>query len=431
VERNLNHFFKNIRLINPEEKINSIVNLWVKDGNIKHCSPEDATIDSDTEVIEAIDLVAAPGFFDMHVHLREPGFEQKETIKTGCEAAANGGFTEICCMPNTEPAIDNASVIEFIKNKSKGFLTNVHVAAAITQGRQGKQLAPIKELTEYGAVFFTDDGSCVTDSTTMKLAFDYTSIDNLLISQHCEDHSLTKNFAMNESKVSFKLGLKGYPTVAEEIILNRDIMLAEYCGNHRYHASHISTKGSVDLLRNAKERGLNVSCEVTPHHFSLTEDSLITYDTNLKMNPPLRSKEDVVALIEGIKDGTIDCIASDHAPHTLNEKEVEFERAPNGIIGLETSLAIALTYLYNEGHIGLELLIELMSINPRKILNLPKVNVKVGEKANLTIFNPIEEWIFEKSNIKSKSKNSPYIGYKFKGKPKFAINNNMIFKSVL
>ncbi len=427
----MNHFFKKIRLINPEDKVDSIVNLWVKDGLIKHCSIDEADIDNETELIEGSELVAAPGFVDMHVHLREPGFEQKETIETGCEAAANGGFTEICCMPNTEPAIDNASVIEFIKSKAKNRLTTVHIAAAITQAREGKQLAPIKELNEYGAIYFTDDGDCIKDSTTMKLALDYTSIDKILLAQHCEDHSLTHNFAMNESRVSFQLGLKGYPTVAEEIILSRDIMLAEYCGNHRYHACHLSTKGSIDIMRIAKKRGQKLSCEVAPHHFSLTEEKLIAYDTNYKMNPPLRSKEDLEAIIEGIKDGTVDCIASDHAPHTLHEKDVEFEKAPNGIIGLESSVGIALTYLYNAGHVGLERIIELMSTKPRQILNLPKIRIDKDEKANLTIFHPSEDWVLEKSSIRSKSKNTPFIGSKLKGKPKYAINNNLIYKSIL
>ncbi|MGA2297833.1 MAG: dihydroorotase, partial [FCB group bacterium] len=283
----------------------------------------------------------------------------------------------------------------------------------------------------YGVVMFSDDGICVLDSSVMKLAFEYAATKDLLIAQHCEDTQLSANFSMNEGMVSTKLGLKGYPSIAEDIMVSRDLMLAEYCGNRRYHSHHISSKGSVRLIREAKQRGMRVSCEVTPHHLSLTEEEIKRYNTNYKMNPPLRTKKDIEALIEGLKDGTIDCIATDHAPHTLYEKDVEYERAPNGVIGLETAIGIILTNLYHTGHLSLEEIIAKLSVNPRKILGLPEIILKEGNLANLTIFAPDEEWIVEKEHFKSKSRNTPYQAAQLKGKPKYAINNNKLFETEL
>lgn len=427
----MNHFFKNIRVIEPAAGIDAKVNLWVKDGIIMHCSAEEANIDSSTQIINADNLVAAPGLFDMHVHLREPGEEYKESIKTGTDAAANGGFTGVVCMPNTSPCIDDVTVVEYIKEKSKGLLTDVKIAAAITQKREGKLISPMLELNDAGVVYFTDDGSAVEASEMMRRAFDYSSTHDLMIAQHCEDHSLTKGFAMNETVLSYKLGLKGYPNVAEEIIVDRDIRLSKLSGNRRYHVSHISTKGALELVKSAKDSGLRVSCEVTPHHFTLTDELMVTYNTDLKMNPPLRANDDRDAIIEALKNGTIDCIATDHAPHALHEKEVEFEKAPCGIIGLETSLGLTLTNLYHAGHLSLVEIIKLMSVNPRRLLNIPEVKIEKGINANLTIFAPDEEWIVNKSNFKGLSKNTPFDGYKLKGKPKFAINNNLIHESYL
>lgn len=427
----MNLFFKNIRVIEPITGKDEKTNLWIKDGKIMHCSPDDVAVEMSAEVIEAYDLVAAPGFLDLHTHLREPGQEYKETIKTGTDAAANGGFTGVVCMPNTEPAIDDITVVEYIKNKSKGLLTDVLISASISQKREGKLISPMLELDEAGVVMFTDDGHCVDSTEMLKRAFDYAATKDLLISEHCEDHSLTKNFAMDECHLSMKLGLKGYPSIAEEIIVSRDLMVAEYCGNRRLHLQHLSTAKSVELVRNAKKRGMRVSCEVAPHHFTLTRDLMESYDTNLKMDPPLRSKDDLNAILEGIKDGTIDCIATDHAPHALHEKDVEFEKAPNGITGLETALGLSLTHLYHNGIVGLKELIELLSVNPRKILNLPQVKIEVNETANLTIFAPNEEWIVNKDNFMSISKNMPYNGMKLKGKPRFAVNNGKVWTSKL
>jgi dihydroorotase len=427
----VNHYFKKIRLISPSQKLDKVVNLWVKDGVIKHCSDKEAKIDSKTTIIPSEKFVGAPGFFDMHVHLREPGFEYKEDIHSGTEAAANGGFTGVCCMPNTEPAIDHPTVIEFIKNKVKGALTDVYPSAAITVKREGNYLTPMLELDDYGVVMFTDDGTTLSNSNIMKRAFEYAATRDLLLSQHCEEYTLTEGFSMNEGMISTKLGLKGYPSVAEEIILSRDIMLAQYCGNRRYHASHISTAGSVRIIKDAKSRGLRVTCEVTPHHFSLTEKEIEGYDTNFKMNPPLRTEKDIEALKQGLADGTIDCIVTDHAPHTLYEKEVEFEKAPNGIIGLETALGVSMTYLVHKKVFSLSQLIEKMSVNPRKILKLPELIIKEGTEANLTIFAPNQDWIVDIDLFKSKSRNTPYSDMKLKGKPKFVINNGQIKESIL
>ena len=422
----MNILFKHIHAVNPYDNLNDRVCIWIKDGIIKYCDKNEPKVDSDTQVIESNDLVCSPGLLDMHVHLRDPGYEYKEDIKSGTDAAKNGGFTAVVCMPNTDPAIDSPEVIEYIKNKAKGLLTDVYQSAAITQGRKGKQLSPMFELADFGAICFTDDGACVMDSNVMRRAFEYAGTKDLLISQHCEDTALTENFTANEGTISSKLGLKGYPSVAEEIILNRDIILSEYLGNNRYHASHISTKGSVGIIREAKKRNLRVSCEVTPHHFCLSEESLESYDTRTKMNPPLRTNEDINEIINGLKDGTIDCIASDHAPHALHEKHVEFDRAPHGIIGLETTVGLTFTYLYHTGHLDIEQIIEKLAVNPRKILKLPEISFKVSSIANMTIINPNAKWVVNKSLFQSKSKNTPFNNFMMTGKPVYTINNKQI-----
>ncbi|MCX6154191.1 MAG: dihydroorotase [Candidatus Kapabacteria bacterium] len=427
----MNILFNNILAINPIQNLNERINLHIIDGVINNCSSDSVITHQDTQIIDASDFVAAPGFFDMHVHFREPGYEYKEDIHTGCLAAANGGFTGVLVMPNTMPAIDNAPVIGYIQGKAKDNLVDVHVSGALSQNRDGKAMSPMLELADCGALMFTDDGSCVSNSELMRRIFRYASSKDLLISQHCEDHGITHGFAMNESPVSDILGLKGYPALAEELILYRDIILAADAGNRRYHASHLSTKGTIEIIRDAKRKGLRVTCEVTPHHFSLNDNLLTSYDTNLKMNPPLRRQVDIDAIIEAIIDGTVDCIASDHAPHSIHEKEVEFDNAPYGIIGLETEIGVTSSILLSNKSISLNRFIELLSINPRKLLGLPDIFIKNDNIANLTIFSPNEEWVVDKRKFKSKSTNSPYIGKTLKGKPKFAINNKKIFESTL
>lgn len=424
----MNIYFKNIRVISPEQDLDDVFNLWLKDGLINKLSKQNIDVDSETEIVNAENLVCSPGFYDMHVHFREPGYEYKEDIDTGSESAANGGFTGVCVMPNTNPTIDDITVVNFIKQRAKDLLVDVDISASITQKRGGELLSPMLELNDFGVLYFTDDGTSVMDSEVMKRAFDYAATKDLLLAQHCEDHTLTCDFAMNEGVLSGKLGLKGYPTVAEEIIIARDLRLSEYCGNRRYHIQHISTKGAVYLVKDAKKNGLRVSCEVTPHHFTNTDDDLITYNPNLKMNPPLRSKQDLEAVIAGIQDGTIDCIVTDHAPHATHEKEVEYEKAPYGIIGLETAFGLSMTNLVSNNIISLKKLINMMSVTPRKIMQLPNILIEENELANLTIFDPNEKWIVNSHKFKSKARNTPYNGIELSGKPKYAINNKMIYK---
>ncbi len=427
----MNYLFKKIRIINPFQNLDEIADLWIKDGVIVKIAKEISTTDNDIEIIDSQTLVASPGFFDMHVHFRDPGFEYKEDLRTGAESAANGGFTGVLIMPNTKPPIHDKTVVEYIKSNTQNSIVDIYISGTITQNQEGKLISNMLEMNEHGVKLFTDDGKCVMNSDVMRRAFDYATPKDLLISQHCEDIFLTEGFDMNESEISVKLGLKGYPSIAEEVILYRDILLSEYCGNRRYHAQHLSTQNSVDLIRYAKRKGLRVTCEVTPHHFSLTEDTLTSYNTNFKMNPPLRKANDLQAIKEGLKDGTIDVIATDHAPHSNLEKEVEFDKAPNGIIGLETAFGLSVTHLVEENWLTINQLIEKMSVNPRKILHLPPISFQENLQANITIFDPKEEWIVNKTNFKSKSQNTPFDNLKLKGKVKFIFNNNKVYKSSL
>jgi dihydroorotase len=422
-------FLHNIRVINPAESKDEYASVLIEQGTItRYHVGTDAKIPTDEKcvIINGAGLVCAPGFYDMHVHLREPGQEYKETIQTGTNCAANGGFTGVCCMPNTAPAIDHPAIVEYIMHRAKDTLTEVHVTSAITKERKGKELAPLLEMHKSGVVMFSDDGSCITDSAVMRRAFEYLEPIDALLSQHCEDHSMTEGFVMNEGAVSALLGVKGYPAVAEEIMIARDIMLASYLGNRRYHVSHLSTRGGIALVRFAKERGQRISCEVTPHHFTLTDEALKGYDAHYKMNPPLRTQDDIIAIIEGIKDGTVEVIATDHAPHARHEKQVELGIAANGILGLETSIGLSLTHLVHAGHISLAQLIALMSVNPRAILGLPVIRIAEGQTANMTILAPDVEWQYDASQTQSKSANTPYDGWKMKGKPMYAINRGMM-----
>ncbi len=427
----MNILFKNIRIIEPIQNIDIRTNLHIIDGIIHSLSETMPEENANITIIDGKDLVVAPGFVDMHVHFRDPGFTSKETIATGIASAANGGFTEVVCMPNTSPAIDSVPIINYINEKAKNSPVEVRIAASITKERAGSHLAPLLALNQAGAIYFTDDGACVSSAEVMKRAFDFSAPDDLLLAQHCEEHSLTTDFSVNESELSMRLGLKGYPRIAEEIIIQRDIKLAEYAGNRRYHIQHISTAGAVDLVRNAKKSGLRVSAEVAPHHIYFTDEKIANYDANFKMNPPLRKQEDIDAIIAGIKDNTIDCIASDHAPHSLYDCDVEFENAPNGIIGLETTIGVIFTKLYHQEKISLNKIIELLSTNPRKIMKLEQIKIAEGKPANLTIFAPDEEWTVNQNKFKSKAINSPFIGEKFIGKPKYIVNNNQFINSEL
>ncbi|MFO7447559.1 MAG: dihydroorotase [Ignavibacteriaceae bacterium] len=416
---------KNLKLIHPEIKKTETADILLEDGIISKIGKLTAPDIKDAKEYDFKNCYAAPGFFDMHVHLREPGREDEETVVTGCNCAASGGFTGVACMPNTEPAIDSAEVVMLIKKEAANHLVDVYPIGAATIGRKGELLSPMAELHESGVVGFSDDGVAIKTASIVKRALEYSNMYKLPIIEHCEDESLAGG-AMNEGLNSTMLGLPPVPSVAEDLIVIRDILLAEYTGG-RIHIAHISTKNAVDMVRQAKKKGINVTSEVTPHHFTLNDDAVKTYDTNVKMNPPLRTQADVDAMIEGLKDGTIDCIASDHAPHSPEEKEAEFELAPNGILGLETQVGLTFTELYHKKHLTLEQVVEKLSINPRKILNIPVPQFKEGERANFTIFNPDLEWKYDLPKTQSKSKNSPFNGREFKGKALAVVNNKKMF----
>ena len=425
------YLFKNIRIISPNEDIDDIRDLMIDEsGHISYPDPTSIT-DSQITIIDATGCIAAPGFVDMHVHLREPGQEYKETIQTGTAAAANGGFTDVVCMPNTQPAIDSRMTLEYIKTKAQGNIVNVHVCAATTMDRKGALLTPMIDLLEAGAVMFSDDGSCVESPEMMKRAFDYLAPFDGLLTQHCEEHSLTKDFVMHEGEVSAEMGVKGYPSIAEELIVSRDIQLARYCGNRRYHVSHMSTRGSVRLVREAKAQGQRVTCEVTPHHFMLTHEAVKVHGTQAKMNPPLREQNDVDAILEGLADGTIDAIATDHAPHAEHEKHCELALAANGILGLETCIGLTITHLVEKGIITLKRMVELLSTGPRSILKLQQPSVKAGSFACLTIIDLQSTWTPLPETSQSKSQNSPFFGIELKGKPVFVFNNGQVYESKL
>lgn len=416
---------KSMRIIDPQLKIDRVTDILIENGMIKVIDDINENDFPDTNIYDFSNCICAPGFFDMHVHLREPGREDEETVITGSNSAAAGGFTGVACMPNTTPAIDSAEVINLIKEKSSKHLVDVFPIGAVSKGRNGEILAPISEMFSNGAVGFSDDGTAVKSAALLKNALEYTSMYNAPIIEHCEEESLADG-AMNEGLVSTTLGLPSLPTVSEDLIVMRGILLAEYTGG-RIHIAHISSKRSVELVREAKKKGINVTAEVTPHHFTLTDETLRTFDTNFKMSPPLRCREDVEAMIEGLKDGTIDCIASDHAPHSIEEKEMEFIYAPNGIIGLETQLGISLSELYHKKHLTLEELINKFAVNPRRILNLDIPKLEVGSAANLTIFDANKIWTVDKSKFKSKSKNTPFDKRLLTGKSVAVINNEQIY----
>jgi dihydroorotase len=417
---------KDVAVNNPAQNLKEDnIDILIENGVITEIGKLN---EKDFGEIKKFDLegkLVVPGFFDMHVHLREPGREDKETVISGCNCAANGGFTGLACMPNTEPAIDSAEVVFFIKKQASHHLVEVYPVAAATLGRKGEVLSPMAELFEAGAVGFTDDGTAIKTASILKRAMEYSKMYDLPIIEHCEDDSLAGG-AMNESINSTILGLPPIPSLAEDLIVMRDILVAEYTGA-KIHIAHISTKKSVDMVREAKAKGIRVTAEVTPHHFTLTDDAVKTYDTNLKMNPPLRTKKDVDAIIEGLKDGTLDCIASDHAPHTIEEKEVEFEYAPNGIIGLETQIGLALTELYHKKILTIEQIIEKLSVNPRKILNIPVPQIKKGEPANLTIMDLNIVWTVDKLKSFSKSINTPFDKKLLTGKSVGVINKQQMF----
>ncbi|MCL2889470.1 MAG: dihydroorotase [Eggerthellaceae bacterium] len=406
---------KNARLVDPACGLDEIGDILVRDGII-------AAIGKDLELEkgQTRDLsgkVLLPGLLDMHVHLREPGFEQKEDIASGSRAAAHGGFTALCVMPNTKPVIDNAAQVRFVASRAAEVAKcRVHIAGAASQGLMGETLSEMGDMVAHGAVAFTDDGRGVQKAGMMRLIMDYASMFDRAILSHCQDESLVGAGQVNEGVVSTRLGMLGWPALGEELQIARDIALCRLSGCP-LHIQHISTARGLDLVRAAKAEGLPVSCEVTPHHLFLTEDALTDdYNTSLKVNPPLRSAHDAAALIEGLKDGTIDAIATDHAPHAAWEKDCEFEIAAFGTCGLETAVALVLTKLVHTGEIGYGRMVELMSIRPREILRLPKLGLEVGCVADFSIIDPEIPWTVAAQDFCSKAVNSAFIGHALKGR---------------
>ena len=408
--------FKNAKVIDPFQEGSYDTDILVDKGKILKLSKNI----SEKEAKEQIDLKGlylAPGFVDLHVHFREPGYENSETIETGCRAALAGGFTKVCCMPNTDPAIDTRETVRFIYEKAENEIVDVYPIAAVTKGRKGEELTEMVELAEAGAVAFSDDGTPIKNAQLMRFALEYSKITGKPVINHAEDSQLKADGIMNEGVVSTQLGISGNPGIAEQIMIARDLRLVEFV-NARIHIPHVSTAGSVELIRQAKAKGLIVTAEATPHHFSLTDEYMRSFDANGKVAPPLRTEDDRLAIIAGIKDGTIDAIATDHAPHIYDTKETSLDLASYGMIGLETAFALAMTNLVHKEAITLMELIKLLTIKPATLMQLPLPIFEKSAEANFTIFNPDEWWVFSRKNIYSKSYNSPFIGNEFTGRVK-------------
>ncbi|MCH8539217.1 MAG: dihydroorotase [Opitutales bacterium] len=402
------------RIIDPANNRDEIGDLYAQGGLLVEGLRDDEK--KHARVINAKGLVVAPGLVDPHVHFREPGQTHKETIKTGSQAAAAGGFTTVVCMPNTSPPADNAGTIQFIQDAiRRDAVVNVYPTGTITVGMQGEKLAPIGSLKNTGVVAITDDGLCVQNNQIMRRAVEYAAMFDLPVMDHCQDYALTEGAVMNEGVWSLRLGLRGWPAAAEDIIVSRDVTLSTHTGAH-IHLQHISSGYAVDIIRRAKSRGVRITAEASPHHISLTDACLAGYDTNFKMNPPLRTEEDRLILIEGLRDGTLDCIATDHAPHTDYEKDCEFDYAPNGIIGLETSLAVSLQTLIPSQGFSLSEVIALLTHKPAALVNLPKGTLSPGRDADVVLFDPEESWTVDPKKLHGKSINCPWNHCNLKGR---------------
>lgn len=417
---------KNGKLIDYATMTDDYFDILIEDNKIKEIS-KNINKKAD-KVIDCTDLFIIPGMIDMHCHLREPGFEQKETIETGMKSAVKGGFTTICPMPNTNPTCDSAFILQKIKNEAKRVgVCNVLPYASVTKGEFGEELTDFEELKKAGAIAFSDDGMPVTRAKIMRDALIEANRIGTFVASHCEEKELGKG-AINAGKIADKLNVKGVLPEAETLMAAREVELAEINNVHA-HVCHISAKETARLIRDAKKRGVKVTCETCPHYYSFTEEEVLNSGTNAKMNPPLRKKDDMQEIIKALQDGTIDCIITDHAPHTKEEKEVGLEKAPNGIIGFETALAATVTNLVDKGYISYLDMVRLTSYNPAKILNLDKGSLQEGKIADITIFNPNEEYIYQKEDIVSKSKNTPFIGKKLKGRVKYTIvNGNIVYE---
>jgi len=408
------------RIVDPSQKLDGVGDVLLQDGKVVATGQGIGTPDGAT-VLDASGLIVAPGLIDVHVHLREPGHEDRETIATGAAAAVAGGFTGVCAMPNTDPVIDNQGAVGFVKAKGEAAgLARIYPIGCVSVGQRGEQLAEFGEMVGAGAVAFSDDGHPVMSSHLMRTALEYAQTFGIPVADHCEDMPLAQGGQMHEGLVSTRLGLKGIPAAAEEIHVARDIILAELTGGH-VHLCHMSTRGSVELIRRAKERGLRVTAEAAPHHFTLTHERCEGYDTNAKMNPPLREAEDRDAIRQALADGTLDCIATDHAPHHYDAKEREFDEAPNGIIGLETALSLALRELVAPGLLSLLTLIERMSVAPARLWHLPGGSLRPGTVADVVVFDPLATWTVNPAIFRSKSRNTPWSGEQLPGRVRWTM----------
>ncbi len=411
---------KGIRAIDAENDF--IADIYIADGKIKHVA-DSIEMKADIE-IDGTGLAVMPSFFDMHVHFRDPGFTHKEDVITGCNAALAGGVTGVLCMPNTKPPVDNPETVKYIIDKAEDTGVEVYPVGCITNGMCGKGLCDYDELKQSGVLAVSDDGRPVENAEQMREALEKSNNNGLLVISHCEDLSIINGGIMNKGEMSEKLGVKGMDRVSEDMITAREIILAKSV-NSRIHIAHVSTEGSTEIIRQSKKTGVKVTCETCPHYFLLTDEKLAARDADFRMNPPLRTADDVKAIIDGIVDGTIDCIVTDHAPHTAEEK-ADFEKAPNGVVGLETSFAAAITGLYHTGKVSLNKIVELMSVNPRKLLGLPFISIKDDETADLVIADLNKEWIVEPGKLHSKSHNTVFKGMTLKGKPIMTISKGEI-----
>ncbi len=421
---------KNGLVVDPKNNLEKICDVLVEDGKIKSVGENIDAAGEEAEVIDAKGLVVAPGLVDLHVHFRDPGYEYKEDIETGSRAASQGGVTSVVCMPNTNPVIDNAALVKYVMDKGKEVgLTNVYTTACITKGLKSQELTEIGELKDAGAVGISDDGRPVLTPSLMRRALEYSKMFDIPVMSHSEDLDLVDGGCMNEGYMSTYLGLRGIPKCAESVAISRDVLIAEECGA-RLHVCHVSTRNSIDAIRQAKKRGAKITCETAPHYFSLTEKAVDGYNTNAKMNPPLRDDDDVAAVIDGLKDGTIDAIATDHAPHHYDEKELEFSLAMNGIIGLETSLPLGITKLVKTGELTLSQLIEKMSAAPAEIIGIDAGSLSVGAPADIAIFDMDNEYTVDVSKFASKGKNCPYDGMKLYGKVMYTVlGGRVVYKA--
>lgn len=408
------------RVVDPSQNLDEVRDVLLTDGTVATSGP-DLAVGEDVEIVDCAGLVVAPGLIDVHVHLREPGEEHKETIATGAASAVAGGFTSVCAMPNTDPPIDDPAAVGFIVAQGKAArLAKVYPVGCISVNRAGERLAPVGEMVEAGAVAITDDGSPIMDSGLMRLALEYSQAFGIPVADHPEDLTLSRDGHMNEGIVSSRLGLGGKPNASEDVHIVRDLLLAELTGGH-IHLQHISTRFGVESIRAAKARGVRVTAEASPHHLVLTHEAVEGYRTEAKMNPPLRTQEDVDAVREGVRDGTLDTIATDHAPHHYDEKEAAFADAPNGIVGLETALGVVLTRVVAEGLIDLSTMIERMSCHPARTFNLPGGTLANGSVADVTIFDLNEAWTVDPSVFASKSRNTPFAGWELTGRQRRTI----------